>query len=190
MPDATGEWLVEFVTSEQHTVYERFRNVNDAIPFLHKVLGMGQRPRLYRETPITLTIDVGGEAPVKAPRKRRKTPPPADKPGSDTPTGPGNGEAGELKEGAAGPVAQDVALAQRGESGQGAAPGATASNLASPFYYCEAVFDHDVSCPGDLTLDPVSRGWFCPIHIGIPESNRREFHRRHASRNRPVRVAG
>src|SRR4051812_24375760 len=72
MPDATECWLVEYVDTDKRTVFDRFANVNEAIPCLHRVLASGQRPRLYRETPITLTIDVGGEAPVKSPRRRRK----------------------------------------------------------------------------------------------------------------------
>lgn len=71
MPDAT-EWLVEFVDAGGRPAYEKFKTVNEAIPFLHKVLGTSQRPRLYRETPITLTIDVDGDAVKPKRRYRRK----------------------------------------------------------------------------------------------------------------------
>lgn len=69
MPD-TLEWLVEFVDLDKRTVYERFATVDKAIPFLHKVLGSGQRPRLYKQVAVSLTIDVGIDTPKRRHRKK------------------------------------------------------------------------------------------------------------------------
>lgn len=66
---ADTDWLVEYLADSQ-TQYERFKNVNDAIPFLHKVLGSGQRPRLYKQVPVSLTIDVGIDTPKRRHRKK------------------------------------------------------------------------------------------------------------------------
>lgn len=147
MPDAT-EFLIEYLDSESETRYERIADSDDAIEYLRQLVGQGKAAILYQRVPFEVQIGVT----VKAPRKRRKTPSPADKPASDPPTGPGNGEAGELKD-------------------------------------CEARFADDPACQGAIKRDPVTRGWFCPIHIDIPESIRHECHAKRGVRNRPVRVA-
>lgn len=185
MPDATGEWLVEYSSPDDiGSAYDHFDTIEKATDYLRGLARQGETATLYVRVPFEVQIGVT----VKAPRKRRKTPPPADKPGSDTPTGPGNGEAGEPK-GAAGPDAQDVNGADTSGAPAPLPNTAGPSNPAGPFS-CEARFDGDPLCPGPAGRDPVTGGAFCAFHIvHVPERHRREMHRLHASRNRPVRVA-
>jgi hypothetical protein len=184
MPDATECWLVE-IEEESGSRYEHVAGHDEVTAFLRELVQRGETVILYQRVPFEVQIGVT----VKAPRKRRKTPPSADKPDpAPPPTGPGNGEAGE-PEGAAGPDAQDVNGADTSGAPAPLPNTAGTSNPASPFS-CEARFDGDPSCSGHVERDPVTGGWFCALHMQcIPLSGRAEYHRRHASRNRPVRVA-
>jgi hypothetical protein len=181
MPDAT-EFLVESRDQDGAPEFDHFDTIEEATLFLRERIERGHRDAmLYQRVPFEVQIGVT----VKAPRKRRKTPSPADKPGSDTPTGPGNGEAGEPK-GAASPSSLRVNGREESEV-RVADP--TAPLVLASVYSCEARFDGDPACPGPVAFDPISRGHFCGLHVGIPESGRLELHRKHASRNHPVRVA-
>lgn len=169
MPDETWTWLVEYVDLDKRTVYERFKNVDDAIPFLHKVLGSGQRPRPYKQVPVSLTIDVGIDTPKRRHRKKESK------------------EAGAADSHAARSAAVDPGEAVHGPGGDAATP--TASNLASPVnvWDCEARFDNDPACPGPAEFDPVTKGRFCGFHLAqVPDGHRREMHRLHGHRNRPT----
>src|SRR4051812_41644710 len=184
MPDAT-EWLIEYTDSDGEDRHDHIADREHAIEYLRQLIGQGKTATLYQRVPFEVQIGVT----VKAPRKRRKTPSPADKPGSDTPTGPGNGEAGEPK-GAAGPDAQDVNGADTSGAPAPLPNPVGPSNPAGPARDCEARLDSAPACPGPVTWDSLSCGWFCGLHMAaIPPSGRIEMHRRHASRNRPVRVA-
>lgn len=190
MPDAT-EFLIEYLDSESETRYERIADSDDAIEYLRQLVGQGKAAILYQRVPFEVQIGVT----VKAPRKRRKTPSPADKPDSDAPSGPGNGEAGE-PEGAASPQA-----AERG--GTVPAGAETVEPTTSPvvlpapaasLWVCEANFPDDLPCPGPVEFDPATRGRFCGLHAAVPEAFRREMHRLHKHRNAPaaavVRLVG
>jgi hypothetical protein len=176
MPDAT-EWLVEYFDSDTGTNYEHIEERDDAIAYLRQLVGQGRAATLYQRVPFEVQIGVT----VKAPRKRRKSPSPADKPGSDTPTGPGNGEAGDHSSNAGGMVPG------------GAHNPAVAGSIPAPATFpwtCEARFDGDPVCPARTDLDPATSGYFCAFHLAlVPLAFRLEMHRIHASRNRPVRVA-
>jgi hypothetical protein len=66
------------------------------------------------------------------------------------------------------------------------------SNPASPVFpwTCEARFDGDPDCLGQVWPDPATHGHFCEFHLmHVPAPHRMAMHRLHASRNRPVRVA-
>lgn len=124
-----------------------------------------------------------------------KTPPPArTKETPRPPTDPGESEAGEPK-GVADRLRESV------EAGGTPAPltvgnGGAAEQPTSPVsvWDCEARFEHDPVCPGPAVFDPVSKGRFCGLHAQIPEGHRREMHRLHGFRNRPLapvaRLAG
>jgi hypothetical protein len=121
-----------------------------------------------------------------------KTPPPArTKETPRPPTDPGESEAGEPEGAASARAEQGLASA---ESGAHRIDPPTVSNLTSPVFDCEARFEHDPVCPGPVAFDPVSKGRFCGLHAQIPEGHRREMHRLHGSRNRPLapvaRLAG
>jgi hypothetical protein len=125
-----------------------------------------------------------------------KTPPPArTKETPRPPTDPGESEAGEPKGAASARAEQGLASA---ESGAHRIDPSTVSNLTSPVsvsvFDCEARFEHDPVCPGPVAFDPVSKGRFCGLHAQIPEGHRREMHRLHGHRNRPLapvaRLAG
>lgn len=168
----TLEWLVQFADDNKNTRYERFATVDKAIPFLHKVLGSGQRPRLFKETPISLTIDID----PKAPRKRRRK---------------------ESTERAATPRAEEPTT--KDAAAQEPAPSpvvGSAGNPASPVHVfdCEGRFPNDPPCPPATTFDGATKGRFCLVHIEVEEHIRREMHRIHGHRNRPheamVRLVG
>jgi hypothetical protein len=208
MPDAT-EWLVEYLDSESETRYERIAERDDAIEYLRQLVGQGKTAFLYQRIDFTVQIGVT----VKAPRKRRKTPPPADQPGSDSPTGPGNGEAGEPipREGRS---PADVRGAVHGEAVPGTASDCRESTEESrapdsgdasdgekdgapkpepapiPLWDCEARLDSAPPCPGPIHYDTFTHGRFCSVHMpAIQIAGRMELHRRNHARNRPVRVA-
>lgn len=171
MPD-TLEWLVQFNDAGGRLGYERFATVNEAIPFMHKVLGTGQRPRLFKETPISLTIDIDPKAPRK--RRRKESTERAATPRAEEPT---------TKDAAAQEPAPSPVVAS-------AEPAASLS-----LWSCEASFPSDPACPGPAEFDPVTRGRFCSFHlVQVPEGHRREMHRIHGHRNRPheamVRLVG
>jgi hypothetical protein len=125
-----------------------------------------------------------------------KTPPPArTKETPCPPTDPGESEAGEPEGAASAHAEQELARVASGAYDLGS-PTAGPNQPVSPVsvWDCEARFEHDPVCPGPAVFDPVSKGRFCGLHAQIPEGHRREMHRLHGHRNRPLapvaRLAG
>lgn len=105
--------------------------------------------------------------------------------------GPGNGEAGDnAQDGPGAPRAGK--LSRSGAGGDNGASCSARGDETPPVpssinvFDCEARFEHDPVCPGPEVFDPVSKGRFCGLHAQIPEGHRREMHRLHGHRNRPL----
>jgi hypothetical protein len=56
---------------------------------------------------------------------------------------------------------------------------------SSQVFTCEGRFEEDGHCPGGTTFDPVTKGRFCPLHLAVDASIRKDFHKRNGHRNRP-----
>jgi hypothetical protein len=160
MPDAT-EWLVNHVDDDGEQ-YSRIADREDAIAYLRQLVLRGKAAALYQR--VSFEVDV--EVTVKAPRRRRKNSPPALEPASASPTGPGNGEAGEPK-GAASPNATEAKGADTSDAPARSPIAAGMSNPASPVFpwTCEARFDGDPDCLGQVWPDPATHGHFCEFHV-------------------------
>jgi len=126
-------WLVEYLDLNKRAVYERFPNVNAAILCLHKVLGTGQRPRLYREVSVSLTIDVEGRE-VRRHRKKQTSPAPATLSDGSPSAGSGSPRAGrKAGSGTTTPRAVEAPTKEAAAQETAASPvAATAGNPAGP----------------------------------------------------------
>lgn len=191
------EWLVEHDDPDDiGTAYEHIASREDAVAYLRQLVAQGKTAALYQLVPFEAKIDVT----LHAPRKRKRdaelakpTPPPRSAPDEkgaiDLPVEEAAGDSTSEVEGAAWPHAADAQGASAAEaSAPTQPPTAGAANPASPVsvFDCEARFDHDPVCPGPAVFDPATRGRFCSVHIAVEETFRREMHRLHGDRNRPL----